>query len=1314
MFGISKVGRVQAPWFQKKVCTQLRRMFAALFIIGLTTLAMQAQTGGQGGIQGTVTDATGAVIPGATVTMVNEGTSITTVRTASSAGLFDSGPILPGTYRITIAAPGFQQLVQQNFIVDAMKVTGFNPMLSVGSADTSVTVSDSPPAIETTNATLGGVMENKTYSNLPIQMGGQQRDATAFATLMPGAQSGSRAPVIGGTSNYLAELYLDGLPVTIATQQGDNRVIFNSVPIEAVEQFQVLTSSIPAEYQGAGLLNFTVKSGSKQYHGSANMYIRNTIFDTWCFTCKAATYQDANGVTRPAKKPYENQNEIALTAGGPIPFTRNKGFFQFTFDRYHGRAGVNPGLLSIPTLAMRNGDFSQLLAANGGPGYIIYNPLTTAECTSHNTGGAPCRYAYGQSYSGTPGPNGGATGTPTNVIPAAQISPIAKYMQSFLPTPSNGNFANNYLGGVATGYDNWSYVWRADYDLTASQRISFVVTKGSRLNVPFTVGANPTLPLPYAQASLARVVINLANIEHAWTIRPSIVNQFKFGFLQMGGPPVTNPTSVVPEYAATAAGITGLPPGQSSTEFPGATFSGSNAPTKWTANGASAATYTSVSNGYTFLDNLLVIKGQHAVTFGFQLQFLQANASTYDGPSGIVPVTYNVAPTALPSSSTADVANTGYSYASYLLGGVGSSSLTIQSFGIAGGRYRPMAPYVQDDWKVTPKLTLNLGLRWDYLPPYHEVLDRFSYLNPGLTNSITGNAGMVQFAGNRGAGVSCECRTPVQTYWQNWGPRIGAAYSLDNKTVLRGGFGLFYSHGGGVGGRAGAAAGTGSLGYSASPNFTETTLAPAFWLNNSAAFTAAGLGNTTFGGPGYTLPTPTGATAAGQVLNTGNYVSNGSYVQPGSVTYADPYISGRAPTFAFWNVGLQRAITNALTISMNYAGSESHFLATGSSSARGYWSNQLNPTYLAGLGAATTASGAPLLSAAATPANVARAAAAMPGITSPYPGYTAAAALSTRATIQQMLVAFPQYSGVSDLWGQNIGNNAYHSFQMSVNLREWKGLSYTLNYTYAKNLGDDGTFRSGYDIPASAINAGGRSFKQGQADRSWTTISIPQNLAAFGVYRLPFGKSGIGANNWAVRSFGGGWLLSGIFRYASGTPLAVTSASCYSVAGTCMPDINPNYAGVGTNSARINGSWDVGATGSSVGAQQKIDPTAFVAPPVYGNNKTCTTCIAMIGNAPRTRAFDLQNPSYYNLDMGIKREFPLTHERFKMLFEANCLNVTNKHTFGGIGTTLAAASTTASNYGSFAATNSGPNAAFGRATTASGNRDWQLAAHITF
>src|ERR1035441_8687034 len=206
--------------------TMLRKAFAVLIVTALIAapVTLKAQTAGEGTITGTVTDTTGAAIPNATVTATNAATSVATTRTTSGAGSYSIAPLPPGIYSVQVAAKGFKTLRQDNLSVDALNALGFNPVLSIGEATETVEVTAAPPVLDTTNATLGVVMENETYAALPVQMNNAQRDATAFASLVPGAQAGIRVPIIGGTTNYLGQLYLDGLPAQTINQQGDNRL----------------------------------------------------------------------------------------------------------------------------------------------------------------------------------------------------------------------------------------------------------------------------------------------------------------------------------------------------------------------------------------------------------------------------------------------------------------------------------------------------------------------------------------------------------------------------------------------------------------------------------------------------------------------------------------------------------------------------------------------------------------------------------------------------------------------------------------------------------------------------------------------------------------------------------------------------------------------------------------------------------------------------------------------------------------------------------------------------------------------------------
>ena len=1327
-------------------------LFALVLCLAGAARPAAAQTAGEAAITGTVTDSTGAVVANASVTATNVATGVSTVRKTSSAGVYEVGPLITGVYTVTVSVSGFETYVQDGVELHENQVFGLNPILKVGNAKQTVTVTAAPPQLETANAVLGATIEDQEFMKLPIIVANnQQRDITQFSNLLPGSQAGSRSSLFSGTASRVEEVYLDGIPLTTISQIGDNRPIFNLVPSEGIGEVGALTSGQSVEYQGAGSVNYNMRSGGNQYHGTVADFVRNTIFDTWGYSAPWATQKKlVNGVitTVPVGKPVDHQNELALAVGGPVKIPHlfdghDKLFFFAAYDKVHTRAAPSYTAQTIPTTKMQNGDFSELLSAGEtaggtgtGPGYIVYDPTSLGLCTLNN-GGTPCRYAYGQPYSGAPATaaTAAALGV-TNIIPAGQLSPIAQKMESFLPTPTTSGIQNNYLGGVPQGYDNWLYSGRIDYTVSPKQTIAATVTGGNRHAVPYTAlsSTGTVIPPPYLGTTASIVAGHWADFSDSYTFRPNLVNQFKFGFSNFGGPPLENITQGVSDWEIANMGVqfTGVPAnGQAVTEFPTQTFAGSNAQTQW-GEGGSGVTATTVSETYTAVDNLLWIKGKHAMTFGVQFQWLEENASSYDGPTSSLTLNWSTNETAA-VNGTSYGSNTGYSYASYMLGAVGSTGITLQPFSVLGGRYRPIAPYIADDYKITPKLTLNLGLRWDYIPSYNEVLNRFSFLNPTLTNPVTGNPGTLQFAGSYGGpGVSCNCSSPVANYKNNWGPRVGLAYALNSKTTIRAAYSLVYSHAGGTGGAGGAYNGPGQLGFTSSPAYNDSgagaSAGPAFYLNTSTTFTSLGLANNNFGGPGYTVPAITAPGAVSQTLNVGNTVNNsGAFVTAsGAPGFPDNYLSGRAPEFGFWNFGIQRELMQNMVITINYAGSESHFLA-GASNMRGLQSGQLNPKWWAaaqygianGLGNVLTA---PATAAGIANFNTAAAAVGLPTISAPYASFSTAAATSAgagKATIQQSLLWMPQFSGTSDTWG-NIANTAYHSLQLSLNKRMANGLTFTVNYTYSKQLDDTGTMRSGYAIPGNVM-IDGNARAANRADRSWSTNSVPQSLAVYGTYDLPFGKGKIGSNSMLVRAVAGGWTLSGLGTYTSGTPLSVTSSTCSGSfnpgAGQCMPNLNPNFTG---KTIRQNGSWGKGMTALKLGAAPSSGGIAYMLGSLSGNTTStsanyntgnftssgsgtstkvtnipcsnpaypyCDVNAFQIGNAPREIPTWLRNPGTPNVNLGLRRTFPLGPERLKFVFAVDCQNIANKVTFGGIntaidGTTFGTVSSATSNTGS--------------------------------
>lgn len=1299
--------------------------------LGWATVQAAAQTAGEAAITGTISDTTHAVVPGTTVTATNDATGVATSRTTSSAGVYEISPLIVGTYTITVSASGFDILKQEGVVLNENQIFGFNGVLKVGSQKETVTITAAPPTLDTANAVLGGTISSNEFMSLPILVSGnQQRDVTQFSNYLPGAQAGARSSLFSGTASRVEEVYLDGLPLTTISQIGDNRPIFNLVPSEGIGQIGALSSGQSVEYQGAGSVNYSMKSGGNQYHGTVADFVRNTVFDTWGFTASAATEKKiVSGVvtTVPVGKPIDHQNELALGVGGPISIPHlfnghDKIFFYFAYDKVHTRSAPTYATASIPTTKMRSGDFSELLTANQGPGYTIYDPTTLGACTANSTNG-PCRYPYGVTGGVGKGANGNPVGTPTNIIPAGEISPISQTMQSFLPTPTVAGIQNNYLGGEPNGYDNWLYSGRIDYTISPKQSLSATVTGGNRHAVPYTSTA-AVIPPPYLGTTASIVAGHWADLSDAYTFRPNLVNQFSFGFSNFGGPPLENITQGVKAWEAANMGInfTGVPAdGQAVTEFPTNIFGGSNAQSEWGEAG-SGVTATTVSETYTAVDNLLWVKGKHAMTFGIQLQWLEENASVYDGPTSSLTLNWSTNDTAA-VSGTSYTGSTGYSYASFLLGAVDTTAVTLQPFSVLGGRYRPIAPYVADDYKITDKLTLNLGLRWDYIPTYNEVQNRFSFLSPYGTNPVTGNAGVLEFAGAAGGpGVSCGCSSPVSNFMKNWGPRVGFAYALDSKTTIRGAFSTVYSHAGGTGGAGGAYNGSGQLGFTSSPSYSFSaagaSAGPAFYLNTSATFNSLGIANNNFGGPGYTVPPITAPGAVSQTLNVGNTVtSSGAYVgASGAPGYPDPYLSGRAPQFNFWNFGFEREITSDIVVTVNYAGSNSHFLA-GASNMRGLQSGQINPAYYAaasyaeknGLGSTCPAGNCNILTLPATPANVALASQAttavgLPAVILPYPSFGTAAATAAgagKATIAQALTWMPQFSGSTDTW-PNIANVSYNSLQVSIAKRMSQGLTLNLNYTYSKQLDDTGTQRSGFPIPGSVIRSG-QGWAANRIDRSWSSNSVPQALSIFGTYQLPFGQGHIGSDSFLVRAIAGGWTLSGLGTYYSGVPLLPTASSCNSTfepnTGTCMPDVNPAFTG---KTIRQNGPWGKGITNANFAAISYIN--GYVGNATQGSCGTavgpfCNSGNFMIGDAPRAAPFGLRNPGVPNLNMGVRRAFNLNRsDRIQFVFAADCQNVANKVTFTSI------------NVGVDSATFG----AVGSATSNTGSRDFQFSGRLNF
>jgi hypothetical protein len=1236
-------------------------LLALLVITMMVPLGAKAQLSGKGAITGTVMDGTGAVVPGATIAATNDATGITTTTTTTGAGDFTFSNLDPGIYTVTVTAKGFEKLTQQSVHVNAMESQTYSPVLTVGGSSNSITVTAEPPQLETSNATLGATMENDTYSELPIEMGAygsaDQRRATDFVYLMPGVQGNetngnatTNTGVINGSGSRgaVSAVYIDGIPFVRAGGNGDPRYVWTAISVDAVDQFQVQTTGYPAIYEGQGVMNYTIKQGGAKYHGSVYEFFRNTALDTWGFFAKST-----NTPTGLPIKPIEHSNEYGINIGGPlIPFGswKEKVFYYGNYNGFR-YSSATPTAMTFPTVAEQAGDFSAFLALSTP--IKIYDPSSQAACTANATDGF-CRYQYGYTAGATKGPAGNPTLTgKANVIPSSEFAPMAKAMQAFLPNSQIGTgLQNNYLAPNATGLTNWSMTHRLDYIVNSRDTLSFVAAIGRQASsnpVGQTTSGRNVGPVPYNYGQTYAPKTAVGVIEETHVFSPHLLNQLKWGYARYNGP-TFNPDQQS-AYSATTMGITGLPAGQAQQTFPIVTFAGTDAPTNW---GGTTANITLAEN-YTVLDNLQWTVGKHSFTFGGQTAWLLYN--TVSATGGTTPITLAAAVTetaGISKGSYTVAANTGVAYASFLIGQVDKGSLTDYSLHPEyGARFRAISPYVQDNWKMTSKLTFDLGLRYDFFPSITEVHNYASFFSPGLANPITGLNGALNFTGT-GAGT-CNCSTPVSNYYKNFGPRLGLAYELGSKTVIRSSYGVMFTHGDAVGGLAST---LGTLGFAASPAFSST--------NDQT--TMPGL---EAGGTG-AIPVYTGAggVASGPAYGTGYTKTAGYTGTPSSMNFDDPYLGSRAPEYINWSFGLQRQLTNTLNVSASYVGSEGHFLQTDSLTGRGVQSDALDPNYLT-IGSHLADTGT---TATTVTADCATYSLTCPGLSN----------FATNQPLSTLLKPYP-FQTVSDSFGY-IGNANYHGLQAMLNMRPWHGLTLDANYAFSRAIDDGGTFRTGYAIPAGAIaNHPTLSYPADRIERGVSTSNQPQHFVLTSVWAWPLGKTVL-AENQLERAILGGFKFSGIYQAYSGSPLAITASACQTnpalaqSSSSCAPTMNPNFTG----SARQNGKWGTGVTWANYNqttnaASYFIVPSTGTTPSTLAGPFTNPASTVLnttaapaytFGDAPRTAPYNLYGPGNYQLDLAMVRSFPLhITESSKLNFRAEWYNVTN-HTWFAVASTV--------------------------------------------
>ena len=515
--------------------------------------------GATGAIEGTVTDPSGSVVARATVTAADTLTGVKTASITTKAGYYVIPLLKPGTYDLSVTASGFATLTQEHVVVDALATVAVNPKLTIGAATQSITVTTETTMLMTEDVKLRSNIDNETYDSLPLAMNGAARDPTAFAGLAVGVNSasvqaaGPSTASFNGGQTYQNETYVEGIPLTSAGTESDTRNLAFGISVEAVEQFQVATAGTEATYEGQGVSNYVVKSGTNKFHGGIYEYFRNTIFDAKAFFSP----------TLPTT--VEHQNEFGGTISGPVPYfnLKNKLFFFANYDGYRFDSATIPAYQDIPTLAERTGDFSAYSTFATGTTtptvYNIYDPLT---CLTWSGSSCTSRQQFSSIVNGVSTPN---------VIPASRLSSVAKSFQSYLPAPTNSNQVLNYLATLPNLVNNDSGTLKMDYNMSDKHRLWGVYSRGKYANpVVGSLSAasqfsNATLPTPYTDGRSVVEYATLAQIHEAYTISTNMVNDIGWGVSRLWIPLISN--TYGGNYPGTA-GLTGLPAGVASSGFP--------------------------------------------------------------------------------------------------------------------------------------------------------------------------------------------------------------------------------------------------------------------------------------------------------------------------------------------------------------------------------------------------------------------------------------------------------------------------------------------------------------------------------------------------------------------------------------------------------------------------------------------------------------------------------------------------------------------------------------------------------------------------
>ena len=1068
-------------------------------ICGLVSLAPLSAQSYLGGVRGLVKDSGGAVIANAKVNLINEATQVTRATVSNAEGEYVFSQIDPATYTVTVENPGFKKLDQKGVVIATAQFLTIDLKLEIGEVTSSVQVTEEVPLIETANASNGQVLDTQKMQDLP-NLGRNPFLLSKLSTNVVTAgdprfnrfqdQSGSsQISVVGGPvrgNNYL----IDGVPITDSTNRA---VIIPSIEATQEMKLQAGTYDATMGRTGGGVFNTLIKSGGNEYHGSLLGYTRQTDWDANTFFYNAASRP------RASSKYYT----WAGSLGGPVIVPKlyngkNKTFFWLATESYRQDSPLSDQY-AVPTTLEAKGDFSQSSA-------IIYNPLSTRACAPTDncpTGVTQIRIPF-----------------MNNMIPQNMINPVGAAMIGYLPTvaPGRGKTDSfNYTGTDTLKDRADEYTSKLDQSIRDWWKVSLTYLHyksrepgGNTLGTPAGGSSNGPYLL-YRKADATAV-------NSTMTLNPTTVLVLRYGFNRF--PNITRGIS----YGFNEGGL-GLP-----SNFTGS-LQAQYFPTLTLLNNtiSSVSPSYSVFHSKNFSAAISKFAGKHSISTGFDFRVIRTDFTSQTSTGGAF--TFNgVFSREYPSTTN----GTGADFADLLLGYPSSGSVNTTTEFRDFVRY--YSGYVQDDIRLTSKLTINAGLRYEYETGLGENTNQIAVgFNQTAVNPIGANVtgvipyGIIEYAGQNGNPTTC-CNVPKTKF----GPRVGFAYQLTPKTVLRGGWGMFY------------APTIFSTDGSIAPGYTQTT-----------TYVASTNGNST---PANSLtnPFPTGVLQpVGNTLGASTAIGS-------TFNYLDQNRSaGLVHQFSF---DVQQELPFNIALEVGYIGSRSFHLQPSPTGNGNMDINQLPVQYLSMGSALNTA------------------------VPNPFFGHGGTGVIGSATVAQsQLLLPFPEYSTIGEV--TNPSKAQYDSLVVKAQKRYSAGVTVLTTLTWAKSM--DNEWGSG---GANAFNGFSGSTPPSQpqnyynlaAEWALSSTSTPLRYTAAFSYELPFGKGKKMLNSSKLLDYAvGGWTINDVTIFQTGFPLFIYQQNLNSSIGT--GEQRPNATGIspataGSVEQRIN---------------SYINPAAFSQAPAF-------------------------------------------------------------------------------------------------------------------